>query len=197
MNYPKSIQNLIESFSTLPTVGRKTAERFVFYLLKQDQNVLDQFADAMQNLKQNIKICQTCGIYSNTSPCEICSDTKRDRTKICVIATNRDMLVIENTKTYSGLYHVLGSAINTIKGITPEQLNINPLLARLQSGNVAEVILALNPNFEGETTAMYLQKLLQKFPKINYTRLARGLPTGADIEYADEATLSNALKYRQ
>lgn len=197
MNFPLSIQKCIDAFSTLPTVGRKTAERFVFYLLKQNQGALDQFSNTLQNLKQNIKICQTCGIYSNTSPCEICSDIKRDISKICVIATNRDMLVIENTKTYNGLYHVLGNTINTIKGITPEQLNINPLLTRIQSGNISEIILALNPTFEGETTSLYLQKLLQKFPQTKITRLARGLPTGADIEYADESTLSNALRFRQ
>lgn len=197
MTFPTSLQNLIEAFSTLPTVGRKTAERFVFYLLKQKQDELDKFANALRNLQQGVKLCQICGSYSEANPCSICADVRRDQTKICVVATSRDMLVIENTKSYDGLYHVLGTAIDTVKGITPEQLNINPLLQRVQSGNITEIILALNPTFEGETTAMYLQKLLQKFPQIKITRLARGLPTGAVLEYADETTLSNALKYRQ
>ncbi len=197
MRFPNSIQKLIESFSTLPTVGRKSAERFVFYLLKQNQSELDNFAHNLKNLKAGVSVCQACGAYSETNPCSICTDNRRDQSQICVVAASRDMLTVENTKTYSGLYHILGSALDPIKGITPEQLNINPLLQRLRSGKIKEIIFALSPTFEGESTAMYLQKILASYPKIKITRLARGLPAGATIEYADEMTLSNALKFRQ
>lgn len=195
MRYPISIQNLIDYFSKLPTVGPKTAERYVFYLLKQHPEDLQKFAQAIAELKEKTTVCQTCLSIAETNPCSICSDTKRNHSVICLIADTRDMLAIEATKQYNGLYFILGGVINTIDGIKPEQLNIKIFLDRLKSGLVKEIILALNPDLEGETTSMYIAKLLKPF-KIKITRLAKGLPMGADLEYADEITLSNALKYR-
>lgn len=211
MKYPSSIQNLIDMFSMLPTVGPKTAERYVFYLLKQNPEDLQKFAQYLAELKEKTTICQKCLAISETDPCLICVDNKRDHGLICVVANTQDVLTIEATKQYNGLYHVLGGVINAIEGIKPEQLNIKPLLNRVKNlptaplsrdvrsgrgaGGEGEVILALNPNLEGETTSMYLAKLLKPY-KLRVTRLAKGLPMGADLEYADEITLANALKYR-
>lgn len=205
MRYPKSIQSLIDYFTKLPSVGPKTAERYVFYLLKKHPEWLQQFAQAIAELKEKTVICQTCLAVAEANPCFICSDQKRNRAVLCLVADTRDMLTIEATKQYNGLYFILGGVINTVEGIKPEQLNIKTFLAGLKSSPVKEVILAFNPDLEGETTAMYLAKLLKSY-KINpntklgvgvkITRLAKGLPMGADLEYADEITLTNALKYR-
>jgi len=195
MRLPSSIQNCIDAFTELPTIGRKSAERFVLYLLKQSQPDLDKFADAIKSLKNGITKCELCGCLDEDSPCSICANPKRDSEKICVVAATRDLIIIENTNGYAGLYHVLGGNIDGIKGIAPEHLNIELLLKRLAQNKVKEVILALNPNFEGETTALYLTKIL-KGHNIKLTRLARGLPTGADLQYADESTIKNALRYR-
>ena len=196
MQLPSSIQNLIEEFAKLPTIGRKSAERFVFYLLQKTQSELDSFAGALTNLKTNVTHCAQCGAFSETNPCVICANPNRDKTAICVVTETRNIILIEQTKTFNGIYHVLGGLIDTAKSVTPEQLNIQNLIQRLQSSpQITEIILALNPTFEGETTALYLQKVLKEF-NIKITRLARGLPTGADIEYADEQTLAEALKHR-
>lgn len=195
MRYPKSIQNLIDFFSRLPTVGPKTAERYVFYLLKQNPEELQKFAQSIAELKEKIQICEHCFAVSESSPCEVCSDTKRDHTTLCVVSNTRDMISIESTRNYNGVFHILGGVLNAIEGIKPEQLNIKPLAKEIKKGNIKEVILALNPTLEGETTAMYLAKLLKPY-KTKVTRLAKGLPMGSDLEYADEITLSNALKYR-
>jgi len=176
-------------------VGPKTAERYVFYLLKAHPEWLQGFAQAIAELKEKTTVCQTCLSLAETNPCSICSDQKRNRSIICLVADTRDLLVIESTKQYNGVYHVLGGVINTIEDIKPESLNIKQFLKRLESPLVKEVILALNPDLEGETTSMYIVKLL-KPKKIKITRLAKGLPMGADIEYADEITIGNALKYR-
>lgn len=205
MRYPKSIQNLIDHFSRLPSVGPKTAERYVFYLLRQNPEGLQQFAQAIAELKEKTVVCQTCLSIAETDPCSICSDQKRNRSVLCLVADTRDMLALESTGQYKGLYHILGGVINTIEGVKPEQLNFKSLLSRLKASPIKEIILAFNPDLEGETTAMYLAKLLKPY-KINpdtklgvgvkITRLAKGLPMGADLEYADEITLTNALKYR-
>lgn len=197
MKFPPSIQNLINHFSKLPSVGPKTAERYVFYLLKQSPEELQRFAQDIAKLKKETTICQTCLAYAETNPCSICSDNKRDKNLLCIISDTRDMLVIESTRKYNGLYHILGGQLNAIEGIRPEKLNIKQLERKIKttSGDIKEIILALNSNLEGETTAMYLTKLL-KPSKIKITRLARGLPMGSDLEYADEMTLANALKYR-
>jgi recombination protein RecR len=193
MDLPVSIKNLIDSFSLLPTVGRKTAERFVFYLLQQDQTVLDKFSAAVKNVKLGIKKCEICGCVNEESPCSICKDIKRDKAKICVVGVTRDLIIIENTGAFNGRYHVLGGLIDAIKGVTPEQLNIKSLEQRLTGAQ--EIILALNPTFEGEATAIYLTNLF-KNSKLKITRLARGLPRGAELQYADENTLSDALQHR-
>ncbi len=195
MKHPESIQNLIEYFRKLPSVGPKTAERYVFYLINQHPELLQRFAQAMAEVKEKISVCQTCFSIAESDPCKICSDAKRDNSVICLVADTRGMLAVEATKQYQGVYHILGGVINAIEGIKPEQLNIRALLSHLKKNRAKEIILAFNPDLEGETTAMYITKLL-KPSGIKITRLAKGLPMGADLEYADEITLSNALKYR-
>lgn len=195
MRFPAPIQKLINEFSRLPTVGPKTAERYVFYLLKQPIENLQEFAQYLVELKEKIIICDNCLSISESNPCSICSDEKRDKDVLCVVSDSRDMLVIENSRQYNGLYFVLGGEINTIEGIKPENLNIKKLVEKLKKEKYNEIILALSPTLEGETTAMYLTKLLKPL-KIKISRIARGLPAGSNIEYADETTISNALKYR-
>jgi len=197
MRFPAAIQNLIDYFSKLPTVGPKTAERYAFYLLKQDAEELQKFAQAIAELKEKTTICQTCLAVSETNPCTICLDKNRNKKQICLVANSRDMLVVEATKQFNGLYFALGGLLNTIAGVGPEQLNVKQLISRLKSSQIAEIILALNPNLEGETTILYIVKLIKSLNlKIKITRLAKGLPSGSDLEYADEITLANALKYR-
>ena len=195
MELPLSIKNLIDAFSQLPTVGRKTAERFVFYLLQQDQKTLDDFSLAVKNVKQKITKCEICGCVSEASPCPICAASRRDPATICVVGNTRDLITIENTAAYQGRYHVLGGLIDSIKAVTPEQLNVKGLTRRLPD-KVREIILALSPTFEGETTALYLTKFLKNY-NIKITRLARGLPSGADLQYADAITIKNALENRK
>ena len=195
MRYPVSIQNLIDHFAKLPSVGPKTAERYVFYLLKAHPEWLQGFAQAIAELKEKTTVCRTCLSLAESDPCSICSDKKRNQALVCLVAETRDLLAIEETKQYNGLYFVLGGVINTIEGVKPEQLNIKPLVARIKQKGLKEIILAFNPDLEGETTVLYLAKLF-KPSKIKITRLAKGLPMGADLEYADEITLAHALKYR-
>jgi recombination protein RecR len=201
--FPSSIQNLIDEFNKLPGIGPKTAEKLVFYLLKQSKTELSSFAQALEHVKDRITICSLCQNIAEKSPCHICQDPKRDKTTICIVAETQDMAVIESTGEYHGLYHILGGTLNTLEGITPDQLKIKELLARIipplnkgGQGGVKEIILALNPDLEGETTILYLTKILKPY-KVRITRLARGLPMGSDLEYADEVTLSNALKGRR
>ncbi|MBU0646965.1 recombination mediator RecR [Patescibacteria group bacterium] len=198
MFFPSSIQKLIDCFSKLPTVGHKTAERYAFFLLKQDSVWLQQFAQSISELKEKTTVCQTCMAISETNPCLICINNQRNKEQLCVIADFRDMLVLEATKQYHGLYFVLGGLINTIETIGPEQLNIKQLINYLKNKQIKEIIIALSPNLEGETTILYLAKLLKQLnlEQIKITRLVRGLSSGTELEYADEITLSNALKYR-
>jgi recombination protein RecR len=195
MALPRAIQALIEELQKLPSVGPKTAERYAFYLLRQPAEQLQKFAQAIAELKENITICQNCLAIAEKNPCHICTDEKRDKTTICVVADTRDMIAVESTKQYSGQYHILGGLINTIENIKPENLNIEKLIDRTKNKSVKEIILALSPNMEGETTSLYLTKIL-KNTNLKISRLAKGLPTGSDLEYADEMTLINALKYR-
>ncbi len=196
--YPFLIQRLIEAFSRFPGVGPKTAERFVFYLLKQSKQELDNLSSIIKNLKTEIKFCPNCFNFSLNNFCSICADPKRDRTTICVVAEAQDLEALERVNTYYGVYHLLGGTLNALEGITPKKLRIKELVERIEktSPSIQEIILALNPDLEGETTVLYLTKLLKPF-KIKITRLARGLPTGSDLEYADEITLSNALEGRR
>jgi recombination protein RecR len=195
MNYPASIQNLINEFKKLPTVGPKTAERFVFYLLQQNPEELQKFAQTIAELKEKITICQTCYAVADANPCIICKNKNRDTSLICIVANTRDMLVIENSGEFKGLYHILGGVINVLDGVNSDSLKIQELIKRLKTGGIKEIILALNPNLEGETTVMYLAKQLKPY-KIKLTRLAKGLPMGSDLEYTDDITLGNALRYR-
>ena len=193
--FPTAINNLINYFSKLPSVGPKTAERYVFYLLKQNSEELQKFAQSIAELKENITICQKCFMISESNPCHICSDKKRDNSIICVVSNSRNALAIEKAKEFNGVYHILGGVLDVIKGIKPENLNINSLIEKIKNNNIKEIILALNPDLNGETTAMYLTKIFKQY-KIKTTRIAMGLPMGADLEYADEMTLKNSIKYR-
>jgi recombination protein RecR len=196
--YPDSIKNLIDQLARLPGFGPKTAERVVFYLLKQNNAVTTDLIASLQNLKKNISLCRRCFNVTINNPCQICSDVKRDQSTVCIVAYPQDVLVIEKTGDYHGLYHVLGGIINSVEDIKPEQLKIAELLTRInnQTPKIAEVIIATNPDLEGESTAMYLARQLKTLP-IKVTRIAKGLPIGSDLEYADEVTVSSALKGRQ
>lgn len=193
MKYPAAIQNLIDKFSTLPSVGPKTAERYVFYLLKQNEENLKNLAAAISGLKTGVKVCRNCLMISDSDPCSICSDIKRHPEILCVVENTQDLLAIETTRQFDGRYFVLGGLINTINEVRPEDLPIAQLIKRIKTDNVKEIILALNFTLEGETTCLYLTKILKN---VKISRLAKGLPVVSDLEYADELTLANALKYR-
>jgi recombination protein RecR len=193
MQYPKAIQNLIDKLSEFPSVGPKTAERYVFYLLRQSTEKIKNLGQAINELKENTIICQKCLAISESNPCSICSDESRDKI-LCVVENTQDFLAIEATKQYNGLYFILDGLLNTIHNIQPEDLNINKLVQKIKTEKITEIILALNFTLEGETTALYLSKILKDHIKI--TRLAKGLPAGSDLEYADGTTLSSALKNR-
>ncbi|MFA5020708.1 MAG: recombination mediator RecR [Patescibacteria group bacterium] len=195
--YPKSIQNLIDKFSKLPSVGPKTAERLVFYLLKSKPENLSALAEAIIDLKNSITSCRLCHNFAVSDPCEICADSRRDRKILCVVAKPQDIATIEKTGIYSGLYYVLMNNFNPLQGQDLDGLGIVELVAKIKSDGSSEIILALNPDMEGETATLYLTKVLKQFPDLKVTRLARGLPMGADLEYADEVTLANALDGRQ
>lgn len=194
MRYPGAIENLINQLSSLPSVGPKTAERYAFYLLRQSQEKLRNLAAAISELKTNTTLCVSCQAISASNPCPICGDSNRSTETLCIIENTQDLLSIEATKQYQGRYFVLGGLINTISDIKPTDLNIELLLKKIKTEKTKELILALNFNLEGETTALYLTRLLRDQVKI--TRLAKGLPAGSDLEYADETTLASALKYR-
>ncbi len=194
MRYPKAIQTLIEKLSALPSVGPKTAERYGFYLLRQSDDNLNNLALAIKELKTKTILCSTCQAIAETSPCVICANQTRLGDTLCVIENTQDMLAIEATGQYTGKYFVLGGLINTINDVKPDDLNIEKLIKRIKTDGIKEIILALNFTLEGETTSLYLNKLLRDHIKI--TRLAKGLPAGSDLEYADETTLASALKYR-
>jgi recombination protein RecR len=191
--FPKSFQKLIDHFSSLPSVGPKMAERLVLHLWKQDKEKLEDFGERLKSLKTNIKFCKNCFNIAENDLCVICSDKKRDQSVICVVEEPLDIIAIEKTRLMRGLYHVLGGTISSQNG---QDLKISELKNRLKSGEIKEVILATNPTTEGEATALYLARFIKPL-NIKTTRLARGLPTGGDIEYADEATLSGAIEGRK
>lgn len=193
--YDGAIQQLIDAFSRLPGIGPKGAQRIAFYLLGADDHEAQELADAITAAKAKVRFCDICGNVCETSPCPICEDPRRDRTVICVVEEPKDVMSIERTREYRGLYHVLGGAINPMANIGPSDLRISGLLDRLRSNEVAEVIMALDPNIEGEATTTYLGRLLGPL-EIKLTRLASGLPVGSDLEYADEITLGRALTGR-
>ncbi|HOZ36416.1 MAG TPA: recombination mediator RecR [bacterium] len=198
MNHPAIIQNLINNFASLPGIGQKTAERLVYHLLKNSkQEKLDLFGKNLIALKSEIKICPVCGNYGNGTGCAICGEPKRDRTKVCLVAEAQDIACLEKTGIYNGLYHVLNGLLSPIAGVTASQLNITTLGKRLAEGKIKEVIMGFNPTIEGESTIIYLKKIIkEKYPHIKITRLSRGLPMGGDLEYADEITLQSAMDNR-
>lgn len=195
--YPDSIRNLIQQLAKLPGIGPKAAERLVFHLLRQPKEDLTSLGKSLEHIKENIKVCSKCQNFSEKSPCEICSNPRRSHQTICIIATAQDLSAIEKTSQYAGTYHILGGIINPIEGTTPEQLNLQSLVNRIKNDNVTEIILALNSDIPGETTILYLTKLLKQFNDITITRLAQGLPVGSDLQYADEVTLTSALRQRK
>ncbi|MEI8133876.1 MAG: recombination mediator RecR [bacterium] len=191
-----ALETLIERLSSLPTIGRKTAARLAIYLLKQPEAEVRSFAEALYHLKERVRSCSVCGNITEEDPCPICQDKRRDQSMICVVEEPNDVLVIERTNEFKGLYHVLGGSLAPLDGVGPEDLRIRELLLRLsEEKGVREIILALDPNVEGEATVLYLAKLLHPIvPRI--TRIARGIPIGSDLEFVDDATLAKALEGR-
>jgi recombination protein RecR len=197
---PKSIQNLINEFSRLPSIGPKTASRLTFYLLKQPSLELDRFAQALSTLQKDIIYCSTCFNMAESDPCKICADNKRNQNLILVVEDPLDVVAMDQIENFDGLYHVLGGVISPLDGVGPENLKIKQLMDRLlDSSQTKEVVIATNPSLEGEATAMYIAKQLKQtgYSHVKITRIGRGLPMGADLEYADEFTLSKSLEGRQ
>lgn len=195
MFYPIKVAKLIEELSKLPGVGTKTAQRLAFYIINMDKRDVESLADAIIEAKETIKYCSVCGNLTDTDPCVICSNTARDRSTICVVQEPKDVIAMERTKEYKGLYHVLHGAISPMLGIGPDDIKIKELLSRMND-EVKEVIIATNPNVEGEATAMYIARLIKPLG-IKVSRIAHGIPVGGDIEYADEVTLLKALEGRR
>ncbi len=195
--YPEPLENLIKEFQKLPSIGRKTAERLAFYLLSQPPEELEMLSQAVAHVKEKIRTCQECFNFTEIEHelCEICRDPQRDTSVICVVSHPQELLKLEKTREYHGLYHVLGGLLSPVNGIGPEQLHIEELFMRLSKGNVQEVILALDPKVEGEATAMYLARKIKPLG-IKITQIAHGVPVGRDLEFADEVTLSRALAGR-
>jgi len=196
MAYPKPIQNLIDEFSKLPGIGPRTATRFAFNLLRRSDEEVSLLGETILRLKKETRICKLCFNISEKDLCEFCTSTKRDKSVICIVEEAMNIPAIEKTRQYNGLYHVLGGIIKPNEGIGPEDLNIDELVSRIKDNGIKEIIIATNPNMEGETTALYLSKFLSQY-MIKTTRLGRGLSTGSDLEYADEITISNALSGRK
>lgn len=203
MRIPKAIQHTIEAFERLPGMGPKSAQRLTFYLLHVPQSELDRFAQAVVNLKKDTQVCSICFSVDETNPCSICDDPQRDNSVVCVVEQPLDVLALEKSGKYNGLYHVLHGKIDPLNNIGPEEIFIPQLLSRLEKGTsylgkpIKEVILATNPTMEGEATAMFLAKQIKaKNENLKITRIGRGLPTGADLEYADSTTLERAMEGR-
>ena len=196
MEYVLPLQKLIEKFCTLRGVGYKTAVRYAFSVLDMSEEEAAEFAGAILSAKRDIHPCEICGNLSDDEECGICSDAARDRSVVCVVEDTRAVMALEKVKEFNGLYHVLGGVISPMNNVGPEQLRIKELIARISQGEIRELIIATNPNIEGETTAMYISKLVAPLG-IKVTRLAYGVPVGADLEYADEMTLMRALDGRR
>lgn len=194
--YPEPLERLVEALLRLPTVGPKTASRLAFHLLKAPREEVDALAQAVAELRERMRVCERCGNYADRPECAVCRDHRREQNLLCVVGEARDIAALERTGEYRGRYHVLGGLISPMDGIGPDQLAIKPLLERLEKEPVEEVILATNPTVSGEATSLYLQRLLAIRSDLKVTRLAQGLPMGADLEYADEITLGRALQGR-
>jgi recombination protein RecR len=194
--YAKPLGRLITELSRLPGIGGKTAQRLAFHILSMDEKEARGLADAIIDAKTNMKYCSVCGNLTDTDPCAICSDPSRSHETICVVETPKDVVAMERIKEFTGLYHVLHGAISPMEGIGPEDINLKQLIVRLQQEDVKEIILATNPNIEGEATAMYIARLV-KPSGIRVSRIAHGIPVGGDLEYADEVTLLKAVEGRR
>jgi recombination protein RecR len=194
--YEGVVQELIDELSRLPGVGPKSAQRIAFYLLQTDDDQAIKLANVLREVKERVRFCDICGNVTEEERCNICRDARRNQTMICVVEESKDVQAIERTREYRGLYHVLGGAISPIEGIGPDQLRIKELLTRLSNAQIVEVIIATDPNMEGEATATYIARMLAPLG-INVTRLASGLPVGGDLEYADEVTLGRAFAGRR
>lgn len=194
--YEGVVQELIDELGRLPGVGPKSAQRIAFYLLQTEDDLAERLAKVLIEVKERVRFCDICGNVSEQERCNICRDARRDQTLICVVEESKDVQAIERTREFRGLYHVLGGAISPIEGIGPDQLRIKELMSRLSDASIKEVILATDPNLEGEATATYLSRMLSTMG-IPVTRLASGLPVGGDLEYADEVTLGRAFSGRR
>jgi len=190
-----SLEKLVEQFSKFPGIGKKTAQRMAFFVLKERKEETEALAQAILDVKNKVGYCSVCFNITEEDPCSICRDEKRDRSIICVVEEANDVVALEKTNQYHGLFHVLGGVLSPLDGVGPDELKIKELLSRLKDGEVKEVIIATNPNTEGEATAIYLSKLIKPL-NTKVTRIARGLPAGGDLEYADQITLANALEGR-
>lgn len=191
----KLIEDAVEAFASLPGIGRKTALRLALHLVNQEENRVDQFADAIRLMRHHIKHCQVCHNLSDEPVCRVCADARRDRTLVCVVESIRDVMAIEDTSQYRGLYHVLGGLINPLEGVGPEALTIDPLLQRIAEGEIKEVILAISPTIEGDTTMFYITKKLAG-QNVGVSSIARGVAFGGELEYADEVTLGRSIVAR-
>jgi recombination protein RecR len=192
---PMVLDRLIALFSKLPGIGKKSASRMVYHILENDNAYARTLADALASLHSAIRRCGICGGFTETDPCSVCSDTSRDHSLICVVERAQDLHIIEESREFHGVFHVLGGLIAPLEGIGPGDLTIGKLISRLKSQNIKEIILALNPTVEGDTTALYLQKMLKEFP-VEVTRLASGMPVGGDLEYTDRLTISRSFRGR-
>jgi recombination protein RecR len=193
---PPSIEQLIREFNKLPGIGSKTSERFVFHLLRQQKGEIDNLIRTLQNVRDSVRHCSECYTLTESDRCNICNDKQRNQQILCVVAEARDVIALEKTSQFFGLYHVLGGVIDHTIGIGPEHLRIDELVRRVKEHNATEVIIATNPDAEGDITALYISKRLEGI-SVTISRIARGLPMGADIDFADEVTLANAMERRQ
>lgn len=196
MHYAKPLARLVSEFEKLPGIGPKSAQRLAFHVLRIPEEEARSLADAVVSVKQLIKLCPVCYNYTDRERCEVCSDAKRDRSLLCVVSEPRDVVAMDKTNEFRGLYHVLGGVISPMDGIGPEMLKIRELVARVGEGEIEEIVLATNPTIEGDTTAMYIAGLLKPLG-IKVTRIAHGMPVGGDMDYADQATLIQALQWRR
>ena len=194
--YARPLNRLINELSKLPGIGGKTAQRLAFHILSMDDKSAMELADAISDAKRSMRYCSVCGNLTDTDPCSICSDESRDKSVICVVESPKDVVAMEKIREYRGYYHVLHGAISPMDGIGPDDINLKSLIVRLQNEDVKELIIATNPNIEGEATAMYIARLI-KPSGIKVTRIAHGIPVGGDLEYADEVTLLKAMEGRR
>ena len=196
MHYAKPLSRLVSEFEKLPGIGPKSAQRLAFHILRLSDEEARALCEAVIGVKENIRECPTCYNYTDQDSCEICSDSKRDESVICVVAEPRDVVAMEKTHEFRGMYHVLGGVISPMDGIGPDMLRIRDLLSRLQEGKVTEIVLATNPTIEGDATAMYIASLVKPLG-VKATRIAHGMPVGSDMDYADQATLIQAMQWRR